>query len=60
MGAVLAEGYEADLILVQAHLLSRLGEIPGTPVIPVKSFVDQDELRAVLGPYLTEFLQERR
>lgn len=55
-----AKGYEADLILVQAHLLSRLGEIPDTPVIAVKSFVDQDELRTVLGPYLTDFLQEGR
>lgn len=55
-----AKGYESDLIVVQAHLLSRLGEIPGTPTVPVKSFVDQDELRTLLGPYLTEFLQKGR
>lgn len=55
-----AKGYEADLVVVQAHLISRLGDIPGTPVIPVKSFVDQDELRNILGPYLDAFLQEGR
>lgn len=53
-----AKGYEADLIVVQDHLRSRLGEIPGVPVIAVKSFVDQDELRTVLGPYFTAFLEE--
>ena len=53
-----AKGYEADLIAVQAHLADRLGEIPGIPVVAVKSFVDQDELRSLLGPYLKEFLQK--
>lgn len=53
-----AKGYEADLIAVQAHLAERLGEIPGIPVVAVKSFVDQDELRSLLGPYLKEFLQK--
>ncbi len=53
-----AKGYEADLIAVQAHLADRLGEIPGVPVVSVKSFVDQDELRSLLGPYLKEFLQK--
>lgn len=55
-----AKGYEADLVVIQAHLMSRLGDIPGIPVVGVKSFVDQDELRAVLGPYLKTFLQEGR
>ncbi len=53
-----AKGYEADLIAVQAHLAERLGEIPGVPVVAVKSFVDQDELRSLLAPYLKEFLQK--
>ncbi len=53
-----AKGYEADLIAVQAHLVERLGDIPGTPVVGVKSFVDQDELRALLGPYFKDFLQK--
>lgn len=52
-----AKGYEADLFVVQAHLMSRLGEILDTPVVSVKSFVDQEELRNLLGPYLKEFLQ---
>jgi PTS system ascorbate-specific IIB component len=50
-----AKGYEADLVVVQAHLADRLGEIPGIPIVGVKSFVDQDELRTLLGPYFTEF-----
>ena len=53
-----AKGYEADLIAVQAHLVDRLGQIPGIPIVAVKSFVDQDELRTLLGPYLNEFLQK--
>jgi PTS system ascorbate-specific IIB component len=53
-----AKGYESDLVVVQDHLVSRLGEIPGIPVVGVKSFVDEEELRALLGPYFNEFLQE--
>jgi PTS system ascorbate-specific IIB component len=53
-----AKGYESDLVAVQAHLLERLGDIPGTPIIGVKSFVDEDELRNSLGPYFKEFLQK--
>jgi PTS system ascorbate-specific IIB component len=53
-----AKGYEADVVVVQSHLMPRLGEIPGTPVLGVKSFVDQEELRTLLGPYLKEFLQK--
>jgi len=53
-----AKGYEADLIAVQAHLAERLGEIPGVPVVAVKSFVDQDELKTLLGPYFNDFLQK--
>ncbi len=52
-----AKGYEADLIAVQAHLADRLGVIPGVSVVAVKSFVDQDELRTLLGPHFNEFLQ---
>ena len=53
-----AKGYEADLIAVQAHLAERLGNIPGVPVVAVKSFVDPDELRSLLGPYFNDFLQK--
>jgi len=53
-----AKGYEADLVAVQMHLLERLGEIPGTPIVGVKSFVDADELRALLAPHFTEFLKK--
>lgn len=53
-----AKGYEADLVVVQAHLMPRLGQIPGTPIVGVKSFVDQEELRSLLGPYLKGFLQK--
>ena len=53
-----AKGYEADLIAVQMHLMERLGEIPGVPIVGVKSFVDPDELRTLLGPFFTEFLKK--
>ena len=53
-----AKGYEADLVVVQAHLISRLGDIPGVPVVGVKSFVDREELKTLLGPYFTKFLQK--
>ena len=53
-----AKGYEADLIAVQMHLMERLGEIPGIPIVGVKSFVDPDELRTLLGPHFTEFLEK--
>jgi hypothetical protein len=35
--------------------MERLGDIPGIPVIGVKSFVDPDELKKLLGPYFAEF-----
>lgn len=50
-----AKGYEADLIAVQMHLLERLGNIPDVPIVGVKSFVDQDELRTLLGPHFAAF-----
>ncbi len=53
-----AKGYESHVVVVQDHLLSRLGDIPGTPVLSVKSFVDQDELRALLGPHFTKFSED--
>ncbi len=46
-----AKGHDADIIVAQEHLAPRIGEIPGTPVLAVKSFMDQDELRQVLGPH---------
>lgn len=53
-----AKGYEADIMVVQDHLVSRLGEIPDTPVIAVKSFMDEEEIRTLLGPFFSEFLQK--
>jgi len=53
-----AKGYEADLIAVQSHLQERLGEIPGVPVVGVKSFVDPVELKTLLGPHFEEFLKK--
>jgi PTS system ascorbate-specific IIB component len=53
-----AKGYESDLVVVQAHLMGRVGEIPGTPIVGVKSFVDEEELRTSLGPYFNQFLQK--
>jgi len=53
-----AKGYEADLIAVQAHLAERLGDIPGIPIIGVKSFVDPDELRSLLAPYFKAFIEK--
>jgi hypothetical protein len=45
-------------MVVQDHLVSRLGEIPDTPVIAVKSFMDEEEIRTLLGPFFSEFLQK--
>jgi PTS system ascorbate-specific IIB component len=53
-----AKGYEADLIAVQAHLMERLGEIPGIPIVGVKSFVDPDELKRLLGPHFARFIEK--
>lgn len=53
-----AKGYESDLVVVQAHLMARVGEIPGTPIVGVKSFVDEAELRNSLGPYFNGFLEK--
>lgn len=55
-----AKGHEADLIVTQEHLASRIGKIPGIPVVGVKSFVDEQELRILLGPYFKKFVQEGR
>jgi galactitol-specific phosphotransferase system IIB component len=53
-----AKGYEADLIAVQDHLAERLGKIPGVPIVAVKSFVDPDELKKLLGPHFKEFVEK--
>ena len=52
-----AKGHEADLIVAQDHLAPRVGEIPGIPVLAVKSFVDREELDALLGTYFKEFAE---
>lgn len=50
-----AKGHAADIIVSQEHLAPRVGEIPGTPVLAIKSFIDKDELKEVLGPHLQAF-----
>ncbi|MBA7589139.1 Ascorbate-specific PTS system EIIB component [subsurface metagenome] len=53
-----AKGYESDIIVTTTILKPRVGEIEGTPVIAVDSFIDEDELRKVLKPCLEEFKKE--
>lgn len=50
-----AKGHDADIIVAQDHLAPRVGQVPGIPVLPVKSFVDNDELKRILGPYFETF-----
>lgn len=50
-----AKGYQADLFVTTTMLKARVGEIPGIPVLAVKSFMNEDELREVLRPHLEEF-----
>ena len=53
-----AKGHEAHLIVVQDHLAPRVGVVPGIPVIAVKSFMDTDELKRLLGPYFEEYAKK--
>jgi PTS system ascorbate-specific IIB component len=55
-----AKGHRADLVAAQDHLAPRVGEIPGVPVLAVKSFVDKAELSALMGPYFAEFAEKGR
>ena len=50
-----AKGYPSDLIITTIMLKPRVGEIPGTPVIAVKSFMNVDELREVMRSPVEEF-----
>ena len=50
-----AKGYLADIFVTTTMLRQRVGEIPGTPVLAVKSFMNENELRETLRPYLEEF-----
>ncbi|HEY59478.1 MAG TPA: PTS sugar transporter subunit IIB [Anaerolineae bacterium] len=50
-----AKGYASDIIITTTMLKSRVGEVPGTPVLAVKSFMNEDELREVMRPHLEEF-----
>lgn len=50
-----AKGYPSDLIITTTMLKPRVGEIPGTPVIAVKSFMNVDELREVMRLPVEEF-----
>ncbi len=52
-----AKGHAADLVVAQDHLAPRVGEIRGTPVLSVKSFINKEELNELLGPYFTEFAE---
>ncbi len=53
-----AKGHAADIIVAQEHLAPRVGEIPGVPVLAIKSFIDDDELRRVLGPHFEKYAAE--
>lgn len=55
-----AKGHRADVVVSQDHLAPRVGEIPGTPVLAVVSFLDRDELDGLLGPYFKEFAEKGR
>lgn len=55
-----AKGHRADLIVAQDHLAPRVGEVPGVPVLAVKSFVDKDELRELMGEYFADFAEKGR
>jgi PTS system ascorbate-specific IIB component len=50
-----AKGYFSDIIVTTTLLKPRIGKVPGTPVLAVKSFMNEDELREVLRPHLEEF-----
>lgn len=50
-----AKGHDCDIIVAQDHLAPRVGDVKGTPVLAVKSFIDVDELKELLGPYLEEY-----
>jgi PTS system ascorbate-specific IIB component len=52
-----AKGHESDLIVSQDHLAPRVGVVPGTPVVAVKSFINRDELETLLGTYFKEFAE---
>lgn len=47
-----AKGYFSDMIVTTPMLKERVGEIPGTPVVAVKSFMNEDELREVMRPHV--------
>jgi PTS system ascorbate-specific IIB component len=53
-----AKGHDADVIVAQDHLAPRIGVIPGIPVLAVKSFMDVDELKRLLGPYFEEYAKK--
>ena len=53
-----AKGYMSDIIVTTNELKPRVGEIPGTPVLAVTSFMNEDELREVLRPHLEAFKKE--
>lgn len=50
-----AKGYPSDLIVTTTMLKPRVGEVPGTPVVAVKSFMNVDELREVMQPHVEKF-----
>jgi PTS system ascorbate-specific IIB component len=52
-----AKGHASDLVVAQDHLAPRVGDIPGVPVLAVKSFIDKEELKELLGGYFQEFAE---
>ena len=53
-----AKGYVSDLVVTTTILKPRVGEIPDTPVVAVKSFMNEDELREVMRPHIEEFKEK--
>ncbi len=50
-----AKGYVSDTVVTTNMLKKRVGEIEGTPVLAVGSFMDEDALREVLKPHIEAF-----
>lgn len=49
------KGHRADIIVTTTQLAPRVGKVKDTPVLTVDSFMDKEQLRAVLAPYLERF-----
>jgi len=50
-----AKGYYSDMIITTNMLKKRVGEVPGVPVIAVASFMNEEELREKMRPFIEKF-----